>query len=129
MRRKIYYHDTDAGGVVYYANYLKFMEEDRTDYFTDRGFSVTEHAGRRLFYPVRQCSIRYRKPARYGDVIIGACQVTKVNGASLVFDQKILHETTGEVLVEAEVTLVCVDEGFRVMPIPKDVASAFGADP
>lgn len=71
--KRIYYHDTDAGGVVYYANYLKYLEEDRTEFLEKRGLSIKEMHENQFFYAVRTCSINYKSPARYGDVII--CEI------------------------------------------------------
>ncbi len=125
MKRRIYYHDTDAGGVVYYANYLKFMEEARIEFFTQRGLSVTEHNGKVLFYPVKECSIQYKKPARFADEIECGAQVIDLSKATITFLQQVKNAQTGLVLVEAKVTLVCVNEQFRPMPIPEDVRRQF----
>ncbi len=125
MNRKIYYHDTDAGGVVYYANYLKFMEEARTDFFNERGFSVTEHNGKIVFYPVKECAIQYKKPARLGDVVECSAEVCEISKATITFLQQVKNSQTGQVLVEAKVTLVCVNEQFRPIAVPDDIRQQF----
>ncbi len=125
MNRKIYYHDTDAAGVVYYANYLKFMEEARMDFFNERGLSVTEHSGKFLFYPVKDCTIQYKKPARLGDTIDCTAQVVAISKATITFVQQVRNSQNGQILTEAKITLVCVNDQFRPIPIPEDVRQQF----
>ena len=64
MEKRIFYHDTDAGGIVYYGNYLKYLEEARTEFLENKGLSVAIFRNRGLLYAVRKCSITYRSPAR-----------------------------------------------------------------
>lgn len=123
METRIYYHDTDAGGVVYYGNYLKYLEEARTEFLEKCGSSVKDFHDRGILYAVRQCNITYRSPARYGDVIISDAKLTKMTAAQLVFDQKIHHKETGRLIVEAEVTLVCLTPDFKPTQIPDSLKS------
>ena len=67
MEKRIYYHDTDAGGVVYYGNYLKYLEEARTEILEKKGLSVLELNRQGYLFAVRKCTITYRSPARYAD--------------------------------------------------------------
>jgi tol-pal system-associated acyl-CoA thioesterase len=119
MEKKIYYHDTDAGGVVYYANYLKFLEESRTEFLENKGFSVQAFHERGIFYAVRKCSINYRSPARYGDTIRCDANLVKITAAQLIFTQKIHNIKNEQLLVDAEVSLVCLNQDFRPIPIPE----------
>lgn len=121
MEKRVYYHDTDAGGVVYYGNYLKYMEESRTEFLEQKGLGVRAFLERGLAYAVRNCKITYRSPARYGDVLVCEAQLIKVTAAQLIFDQKIYHKETGTLLVEAEVSLVCLNREFRTAPLPEDL--------
>lgn len=121
MEKRIFYHDTDAGGIVYYANYLKYLEEARTEFLEKRNLSVEEFRDRGLFYAVRKCSITYRSPARYGDVLLCDATLTKVTAAQLVFDQKIYHQATGQLMIESEVTLACLSKDFKPTQIPDDL--------
>ena len=89
MERKIYYHDTDCGGVVYYANYLKYLEESRTEWLEARGLGIKSFLDQGLLYAVRSCNITYKSPARYGDVICCDAVLEKVTGAQLFFRQNI----------------------------------------
>ena len=121
IQKTIFYHDTDAGGVVYYANYLKYMEEARTAYFSDKGISIKDLHHDGFMYAVRQCHLTYKKPARYGDVILCSANITKMSAAQLFFDQLITLKETGEILVEGEVILVSLDKNFKATSIPEHI--------
>ena len=118
MQRQIYYHDTDAGGVVYYANYLKYLEEARTEYFEQRGLGVAPFLERGLLCAVRSCNIIYKAPARYGDAIAADARIVELTGARIFFKQSVINALTGKTLVEAEVVLVCLDKDFKPKPVP-----------
>ena len=121
MKKRIYYHDTDAGGVVYYGNYLKYLEEARTEYLENKGLSVPDLQKQGYLYAVRHCSISYKNPARYGDTIICDAHLKKVTAAQMIFEQKIIDEKSQQLIVEAQVTLVSLNAGFKPTPIPKDI--------
>ena len=121
MEKKIYYHDTDAGGVVYYANYLKYMEEARTEFFEKLGFPIGSLLERNFLYAVRKCNITYKSPARYGDTVICDAKVKEVTAVQFIFDQTVVEKKTGRLLVEAEVSLVSLNRDFKPVPIPDDI--------
>ena len=121
MEKQIYYHDTDAGGVVYYANYLKYLEEARTEFFEARGLGIAPFLARGYVYAVRSCNIVYLAPARYGDKIIAEASIAKITGARIFFKQTVRERVTGKLLAEADITLVCLDTDFRPRPIPADI--------
>lgn len=121
MEIRVYYHDTDAGGVVYYANYLKYLEESRTELLEKKGLSVQAFHERGLFYAVRKCSIAYRSPARYGDILLCEAHVNKITAAQLIFNQKIYRKNTKELIVEADVSLVCLTRDFKPLAIPDEI--------
>lgn len=121
MEKRIFYHDTDSGGVVYYANYLKYMEEARTEFLEQKGLSVEIFRKRGMIYAVRKCNVTYRSPARYGDILICDATLTKVTAAQLFFEQKIAHKNSGRLLVEAEVVLVSLSSDFKPAEIPEDL--------
>ncbi len=118
MDKKIYYHDTDAGGVVYYANYLKYLEEGRTEYLEERGETVPKFIEQGFFFAVRSCNVIYKSPARYGEVISVDAKVEKVTGTQIFFQQRIWNTTTEQELVEAHVSLVCLSLDFKPLAIP-----------
>ncbi len=121
MRKQIYYHDTDAGGIVYYANYLKYLEEARTEFLESRGIGIAAFLARGLFYAVRSCNIIYKAPARYGDTVIVDARIAQLTGAQIVFAQSVVDQATGKPLAEASVALVCLTRDFKPRPIPADI--------
>ena len=121
MEKRIYYHDTDAGGIVYYGQYLCYLEEARTEFLEQTGLSVQMFKDRGLGYAVRQCNVSYKSPARYGDTLICTATLTKATAVQLIFDQKITDKKDGRVIVEAEVSLACLNTDFRPAPIPEDL--------
>ena len=123
MEKRIYYHDTDAGGIVYYGNYLKFMEEARTEFLERKGLSVADFHTRGLLYAVRKCTITYRSPARYGEFLICDAELTQITAAQLIFRQTIKEKTTGRLVTEGEVALTCLNEQFKPTQIPEDLKS------
>ncbi|HXZ53131.1 MAG TPA: tol-pal system-associated acyl-CoA thioesterase [Burkholderiales bacterium] len=105
---RVYYQDTDAGGVVFHAQYLAFMERARTELLNAAGLDLARLAAeRRVMFFVHELAVRYHKPARLNELIAVSAEVVKMGRASLVFRQRV--ERDDELLVEAEVTLAVVD--------------------
>ena len=121
MEKRIYYHDTDAGGVVYYANYLKYLEEARTEFLENKGLSVKLLQEQGFFYAVRKCSIVYRSPARYADTIIVDAELKEITAVQMIFEQKIYDKKTRRLIVEAEISLVSLEKDFKPAPIPENI--------
>ena len=91
-RCRVYYEDTDAGGVVYYVNYLKFMERARTERLRHLGFSQSQLAEDNLLFVVHSSEARYHAPARLDDELRVTAQVLELNRASLRFVQQVWRE-------------------------------------
>jgi acyl-CoA thioester hydrolase len=121
MEKRIYYHDTDAGGIVYYGQYLCYLEEARTELLDQKGLSVQTFKDRGLAYAVRECHITYKSPARYGDILTCLATLKKATAVQLVFDQTIHDKKDGRLIVTAEVSLVCLNTDFKPTPIPEDL--------
>ena len=121
MEKHIYYHDTDAGGIVYYGQYLCYLEEARTEFLEKQGLSVEMFRERGFVYVVSRCNISYRSPARYGDTLLCDAKLKKIGAAQLVFDQTIHDKKDGRLIVEAEVSLVCLNVDFKPTAIPDDL--------
>ena len=121
MEKRIYYHDTDAGGVVYYGRYLAFLEESRTELLDATGLTVKQLNDRGYLFAVRKCMITYKAPARYADVIVCNAKVIKMTAAQLIFEQTIHHKETNQLLVEAEISLVCLSLDFKARELPDDL--------
>ncbi len=121
MEKRIYFHDTDAGGVVYYGNYLKYLEEARTEFLEHRKLSVNSFYQRGLIYAVSECVINYRSPARYGEVLVCDAKLKSITAVKLIFTQAIHEKQSGRLVAEAQVTLVCLNKDFKPTPIPEDL--------
>ena len=122
MEKKIYYHDTDCGGVVYYANYLKHFEEARTEYFSGKGVDLKGLSEKGVWFVVQKVEINYKSPARYQDTIRILTAIEDVRVASINFFQKIFRDEA--LLVEAKTTLVCVGNDLRPVQIPAEIKKA-----
>ena len=119
---RVYYEDTDAGGVVYYANYLRFMERARTEWLRALGFEqdkLTREEG--LIFAVRQISVDYLKPALFNQSLNVSVRVMKLGSVSLWLEQTIINEA-GVTICQGSVKLACLDaNSFRPKPIPKPI--------
>jgi acyl-CoA thioester hydrolase len=117
---RVYFEDTDAAGIVYYANYLKFAERARTDMLRGRGISHADMMTQDgLVLVVRRCTIDYLKPAKLDDMLTVETDVAKLGGASVDLVQRVLRG--GELLVELKVLVVCIDRNGRPARIPEYV--------
>ncbi len=123
---RVYWEDTDAGGVVYYANYLKFLERARTEWLTELGLEQDELALRSgILFVVRRVEADYLRPARFNDRLTVHCTLAEVQRASLTMTQRITRAT--EELMVARVRVACVTrQVFRPARIPDFVMHAFG---
>lgn len=123
-RCRVYYEDTDAGGIVYYANYLKFMERSRTEWLRAAGIEqlpLKEQHG--LMFVVVDIEAQYRRPARYGDELLVTCTVAQRTRASFTFQQQVYRGSLdGELLVEGKVRVACLDAvNLRPTALPKEL--------
>ena len=121
---KVYYEDTDSGGVVYYANYLKFLERARTEALFSIGFSnkkVQENYNSLII--VKSCNIEYKKPAHLEDELKVRSFVKSITKTSFFMNQIITKDE--EIIVEAQVHLVFVNKGGKPVKIPDEIYSKF----
>ena len=118
---RVYYEDTDAGGVVFYANYLKFFERARTEMLRSMGFEQDQLIDeQKLVFVVRSVQIDYLKPARFNEAIDVTAEVTQVKKVSLNFEQVITRD--GDVLCKGNVRIACLDiETMKPKTIPEDL--------
>jgi acyl-CoA thioester hydrolase len=118
---RTYWEDTDAGGIVYYANYLKFMERARTEWLRSIGIDqVSLKDEHRLMFVVVDVEAHYRKPARYGDQLQVTCKVRETTRASITLDQEVYRDSVGgELLLDGRVRAACLDaQTYRPRPLP-----------
>jgi len=120
---RVYYEDTDAGAVVYYANYLKFMERARTEWLRALGFEQDELTRREgVIFAVRSAKIEFLKPARFNDLLRATVQIGRRGNASITFAQQIRRADL--TLCEGEVKVACLDAAtFAPRPIPNRLRS------
>lgn len=126
---RVYYEDTDAGGVVYHSNYLKFMERARTEWLRALGFSqqrLREEQG--ILFVVTDMALRFQRPARFDEQLDVITRIKNMNAASLNFMQTI-NNANNEPVCEAAVTVACLDAaGMKPRRIPATVKESFSHD-
>ncbi len=124
---RVYYEDTDAAGVVYYANYLKYCERGRTEWLRGMGFDQSRLlADRGLVFVVRSVQADYLKPALLDDQLEVVTRIDKLSRASVTFGQVIQRD--GLILFDAQINVACVDwNERRPTPIPADIRQQFEA--
>ncbi|MEO1963212.1 MAG: tol-pal system-associated acyl-CoA thioesterase [Cycloclasticus sp.] len=118
---RIYYEDTDMQGIVYYANYLKYLERARTEYFRFAGFEQGELIEKQgIAFAVRAIKVDYLKPAKFNDELLVITKVAKVKGASLIFHQTIVRaHSKHEIINKAVIKVACLDaQSMKVKAIP-----------
>jgi tol-pal system-associated acyl-CoA thioesterase len=104
---RVYIEDTDAGGIVYYVNYLKFMERARTEFMRELGFGKEFVFNRALMFVVRDVNLAYVAPAQLDDELRASATIESLGGANMVLSQSV---SRGEqVLVRGQIRIVCVD--------------------
>lgn len=130
MEVKIYYEDTDCGGVVYYANYLKYFERARTHYLEERGLSVSGLMNQGTVFVVVHAELDYRSPARYGDTLFIDTVLSDMSAASFTFTHVVKEKRSGRVIVEGSARLASTDGHGKVKRLDKAVVAALqsGAD-
>ncbi|MSP51962.1 MAG: tol-pal system-associated acyl-CoA thioesterase [Alphaproteobacteria bacterium] len=120
---RVYYEDTDAAGIVYYANYLRFIERARTDFLRLAGISQSglwRDSG--LAFAVRDCEIHYLSPARLDDEVEVHTRLTELGGATLHAEQTVRRGATD--LVRSQVRIACVDRAGRPARLPRQLRNA-----
>lgn len=128
MDVRIYYEDTDAGGVVYHANYIKYLERARTEYFRSRGFLVAELARNGFVFPVVRLEIDFNAPALHDDLLAVSTCPTRVGGSSISLRQKIVRQSDDKLLVDGVVTLACVSPALKAKRIPLEIRTMLEAE-
>lgn len=126
FRLRVYYEDTDAAGIVYYANYLRFAERARTEYLRAAGIeqqTLRDRDG--VLFAVRSCEIDYLRPARLDDCLDVYSRIVAAGGASVTIRQSIMR--AAEILAQLSVRVACVDLGGQPARMPGDVRQAFAA--
>ena len=120
---RVYYEDTDAGGVVYHARYLHFLERARSEWLRSIGIDQTRLKRERgLVFVVGKLSLSFRRPAKLDDELLASCVLAERRGASLRFTQELRKAGSEQLLLQAEVLAACVEaESFRPTALPAEL--------
>jgi 4-hydroxybenzoyl-CoA thioesterase len=128
-RTRVYFEDTDAGGIVYYVNYLKFMERARTERLRDLGYAQSQLAQEGLLFVVHTAQARYHAPARLDDELQVTAEVIELNRASLRFRQQVRRLADDQLLCEGQFLVACVRaDNLKPRAIPEALHTAFAGD-
>ena len=125
LRARVYFEDTDAGGIVYYVNYLKFMERARTELVRSLGFDQSALQRENTLFVVHSVSARYHAPAQLDDELVVTAAVLELKRASVRFVQQV-RRADGKLLCEGEVLVACVSaDRYKPRMIPPVLSTAF----
>lgn len=127
MAIRIYYEDTDCGGVVYYANYLRYFERGRTELLRERGVSLAGLHERGVVFAVTKAEVQYLSPCRYGELIVLDTRAGDITGATVTFEHTVRREGSDKDAVRAVVVLATLGQGGRPIRMPEEVKNALKA--
>jgi acyl-CoA thioester hydrolase len=123
MQLRVYYEDTDCGNVVYYANYLRFMERSRTEFLRERGIDLSDYHKRGMLFAVAEAHVYYKAPAVYNDLLEADSTVEELASASMLFRTLIRRAGEEAVLVQGDMRVACISTAGRPMRIPEEIRS------
>lgn len=118
---RVYYEDTDCGGVVYYANYLRYFERGRTEFLRERGISLTDCHDKGILFVVARAEVEYMSPGRHNDLLLLDTQLTDISRVKMTFSHTIKREGSEKELVRGTVTLASVNSDGRPVRLPEDI--------
>ncbi len=128
---RVYYEDTDSGGVVYYANYLKFMERARTEFLRKLGFQQDQLIEQQnIIFAVRSVQLDYKSPARFNDELTVTAQLLELKKASMLFEQKIYkNDEANHILCQGHIRIACLKaDTFKPCAIPEAIMEVARVD-
>jgi acyl-CoA thioester hydrolase len=117
---RIYYGDTDAGGVIYYANYLKYFEKSWFEYLAARGLSLSEWQEKGIYFIIKRVEVDFIASARYGETIQVHTEVSEKTGASFTFHHRVILEDNGKLLAEGKNQMVCINKEGKPRRLPEE---------
>lgn len=125
LQVRVYYEDTDAGGIVYYANYLKFFERARTEWLRELGIEQDKLLAENVAFVVTQVNMQNKKPAKFNELLTISSRIVMLKHASIVFFQQI-HNSAAELLCQADVRVACINQQqLKARPFPAAVSEVF----
>ena len=117
---RIYYGDTDAGGVIYYANYLKYFEKSWFEYLAARGLSLTEWQEKGIYFIIKRVEVDFITSAKYGEMIQVQTEVSEKTRASFTFQHRVTLKDTGRLLAEGKNQMVCITKEGKPRRLPEE---------
>jgi acyl-CoA thioester hydrolase len=120
LKIRIYYEDTDCGNVVYYANYLRYMERGRTEIMRDIGFDLAQLHEKDTLFVVVEANLKYHRSARYNDILDVATSIADHSSVAITFHYEISNQH-GELCVSGDVKAACVTAGGKLKRIPEEI--------
>jgi len=120
IKVRVYYEDTDFGGVVYYAKYLRYMEQGRTEFFREKGVNLADCQENGFVFAVTDVHIKYKASARYDDLLDVETSLSEVRNASMAFDTKIFNPQ-GTLLITSKTKVACMNGRGRATRIPAEI--------
>lgn len=123
MQLRVYYEDTDCGNVVYYANYLKYMERSRTELLREHGIDLAEYHEKGLLFAVTDANVKYKAPARYNDLLEVTSSIIELTPVTILFSTLIKRASDGLLLVKGDVRIACISTEGKPRRIPNEMKS------
>ena len=117
---RIYYGDTDAGGVIYYANYLRYFEKSWFEYLAARGLSLVDWEKQGIYFIIKRVEVDYISPARYGEIIQVQTDVAQVTRASFTFHHRVILKDSGRLIAEGKNQMVCISAEGKLRRFPPE---------
>ncbi|MFC3120801.1 tol-pal system-associated acyl-CoA thioesterase [Agaribacter flavus] len=128
IEARVYFEDTDAGGIVYHANYLKYMERARTDWIRELGVSQKQLLEQSIAFVVKDISLAYKKSAKLDEMLTITCKPVKIGNASVNIEQQI-YNNNDEILVSGSVKIACIDPYLqKPVKIPSNILREMRSD-
>lgn len=120
-KRRVTFYETDGMQVVHHANYLRFMEEARVEYFRAGGMELNDLMEEGIVFPIVEVSVKYHKPARYDDILVVKAYLRRLDRARFDFDYEIINEKTGDLLITGHTLNTYTDRKTgRIVRLPKE---------
>ena len=123
---RVAYQDTDSGGVVYYANYLAFMERGRNEYLREKGRSIGQYHEDGIFFIVVEVNLKYKAPAVLDDMLIIETWIEEGKRSSAIFRQRVMREQDGKLLVEGDIRIACINDRLKPTRLPEELLPGRG---
>jgi tol-pal system-associated acyl-CoA thioesterase len=122
LKQRVYYEDTDALGVVYNANYLRYMERARSEWLWSLGYCFEEFMKQGVAFAVHHASLDYRHPARLKDEILCTCSIGKFGRTSMTFDQSVINADNNDIVYcDGQIRVVCITPEGKPRALPQDL--------